>query len=338
MAVTIKLLAAHCGLSVSAVSKALNNYPDVSDKTRQAVLKAAEELGYRASATAVSLKTGRSRMLGVIYADESQSGFTHSYFSPVLQSFREESERRGYDLVFVSTREGMSSLDHCRFRGVDGVCIVCCTNYDTPDIQELMNSDLPLVGIDHVVNGRSCIASENRQGMTELMNYILARGHRRIAYIHGEPTSVGLDRITAFRRAMSSAGLPVPDNYIVQGKYHHPADARRTMLGLLSLPEPPTCILMPDDYSALGGIEAIHSQGLRIPEDISIAGYDGVPVLQMCDPPLTTVAQDAAGIGAAAARKLVHLIEFPETTFNEIISIPSQLIPGSTVADLNAVP
>ena len=89
---------------------------------------------------------------------------------------------------------------------------------------------------------------------------------------------------------------------------------------------------MPDDYAALGGMEAIRAFGLSIPKDISVAGYDGVRLLQMCQPRLTTVQQDTDRIGAAAARKLVHLIELPRTTFQEIISVPSRLLVGETVA------
>ena len=91
---------------------------------------------------------------------------------------------------------------------------------------------------------------------------------------------------------------------------------------------------MPDDYAALGGLDAIREAGLRIPEDVSVAGFDGVRLLQMCSPRLTTVAQDTALIGASAARKLVHLIEQPRTTFKETISVPCRLIEGDTVADL----
>ena len=91
---------------------------------------------------------------------------------------------------------------------------------------------------------------------------------------------------------------------------------------------------MPDDYAALGGMDAIRARGLKIPEDISIAGFDGVELLQMCQPKLTTVAQDTARIGQEAARKLVHLIEQPRTTLPEIISIPGRLIEGETVASL----
>ena len=115
---------------------------------------------------------------------------------------------------------------------------------------------------------------------------------------------------------------------------HDPAAAREATACLLASPVRPTCILMPDDYAALGGMDAIRARGLKIPEDISIAGFDGVELLQMCQPKLTTVAQDTARIGQEAARKLVHLIEQPRTTLPEIISIPCRLIEGETVASL----
>ena len=88
---------------------------------------------------------------------------------------------------------------------------------------------------------------------------------------------------------------------------------------------------MPDDTAALGGMDAIRAAGLRIPEDISIAGFDGVPILQMCKPRLTTVRQDTEAIGIGAARKLIHLIEAPDTTFPEILSVPCSLLEGETV-------
>ena len=102
MAVTIKELSIHCGLSVSTVSKALNDYPDVSEETKQQVRAAADELGYRPSAIARSLKIGRTFNLGVLYSDDTESGLTHSFFSPVLQSFKKEAERRGYDITFIT--------------------------------------------------------------------------------------------------------------------------------------------------------------------------------------------------------------------------------------------
>ena len=111
MAVKIRDLARACGFSVSTVSKALNGYSDVSEETREAVRKAAEQLGYHPSAIARGLKTGRSMNLGVIYQDAAGHGLTHSYFSPILQAFREEAERRGYDITFICERAGVSLME-----------------------------------------------------------------------------------------------------------------------------------------------------------------------------------------------------------------------------------
>jgi len=333
MAVTIKELSAACGLSISTVSKALNDYPDVSAETRELVRATAAKLGYRPSAIARGLKIGRTFNLGVLYSDDSASGFTHNYFAPVLESFKNEAERRGYDITFIThrtDRNNMTYLQHCLYRNVDGVCIVNC-HFDDPEVAELIAGPLPVVTIDHMFHNRSCVESENRQGMTDLTRYILEKGHTRIAYICGEENAVTNIRRTSFLRTMQEAGLNVPEEYLIHSRYHHPAAAREATQQLIALENRPTCIIMADDYSALGGMEAIRNAGLRIPQDISVAGYDGVAILQMCRPQLTTVQQDTLRIGQAAARKLVHLIEQPHTTFQEIISIPGRLIPGETV-------
>ena len=201
MTTSIRDLAAACGLSVSTVSKALNGYPDVSEKTREQVRRAAESLGYHPSAIARSLKTGRSFNLGVLYSDDTQSGFTHNYFGPVLQAFKQEAERRGYDITFISKgQQGMTYLQHCQFRSIDGVCIVC-SHFSDPEVQELLSGPLPVVTVDYVFNNRSCIQSENRQGMELLTRYVIARGHRKIAYISGDEGAVSGVRVFCARRA-----------------------------------------------------------------------------------------------------------------------------------------
>ena len=334
MPITIKRLSAECGLSVSTVSKALNNYPDVSEQTRAQVRAAAERLGYHPSAIARGLKIGRTFNLGVLYSDDSESGFTHSYFSPVLESFKSEAERRGYDITFITHRmrhTQMTYLEHCRYRNVDGVCLVCC-HFDDPEVIELVAGSLPVVTVDHLFNNRTCVQSENRQGMEELTRHVLEMGHRRIAYIHGSDAAVTDIRVKSFLRTMGEAGVSVPDEYLVRGWYHDPAKTRSAVERLLDVSPRPTCILMSDDYAALGGIEAITARGLRIPQDISVAGFDGVPLLQMCQPRLTTVIQDTRRIGQEAARQLVHLIESPRTTFPEILPIPCRLLKGESVA------
>lgn len=204
MAVTLKELAAACGMSVSTVSKALNGYADVSEATRECVQATASRLGYRPNTIARSLKMGRTYNIGVIYEDATESGFTHNYFSPILQAFKEEIERHGYDLTFITHRGGshnpMTYLEHCMARSVDGVCLVCCVNYDDPEILQLQNANLPMVNVDRPHPRAICVRSNNEDGMDALVRYVLEQGHRRVAYIHGESFLVTDARVASYKR------------------------------------------------------------------------------------------------------------------------------------------
>lgn len=338
MAVTIRELSQKCGLSISTVSKALNGYRDVSPETRELVRSAAEEIGYYPNSLARALKTNRTYNLGVLFVDENESGLTHNYFAAVLDSFKVEAERRGYDITFINHNIGktkMTYLEHCRYRNVDGVCLAC-VDFRAQEVIDLIAGPIPAVTIDYLFNNRTCIQSENRQGMQALVSYVHGCGHRNIAYVYGNESAVTDTRVTGFLRSMSDLELPVPEGFLQPGLYHDPAATYQVVKRMLEAPRRPSCILMPDDYAALGGIEAVEEAGLRIPEDISLAGYDGIKLIQRLSPRLTTVAQDTLRIGQEAARQLVHLIEQPRTTYAEIINIPTRLIPGETVLDLNA--
>ena len=334
--VSMKDIAKACGVSVATVSKALSGQPDIGEQTRELICRTADSLGYMTNSAARALKTNRTYNIGVLFVDERRSGLAHEYFSAVLESLKVEAEANGYDITFINRNVGKKAttyLQHCQYRGVDGV-VIACVDFNDPQVLELVNSRLPVVTIDHVFNNRAAVVSDNVRGMEELVRYVYAKGHRRIAFIHGERTTVTENRLTGFYRACDALGLEIPEEYVREGVYHDPDRCAELTRELLQLSEPPTCILMPDDYSALGGMDAIRAAGLRIPEDISITGYDGVAMIQMCQPQLTTVEQDVSRIGREAARKLVHLIEQPRTTLPEIISVPCRLIAGKTVAKL----
>ena len=336
MAVTIRDLSKKCGLSISTVSKALNGYTDISEATRDAVTLAAKEIGYYPNAHARALKTKRSYNLGVLFVDDRQSGLTHSFFSFVLESFKKEAERQGYDVTFISHNMGdstMTYLEHCHYREVDGVCIACI-NFLEPEISQLVNSELPIVTIDHLFNNRTCIQSNNFTGMRSLVEYVCSRGHRKVAYIHGPKSAVTDTRLGAFYNTVKGLNIEIPDEYVDECEYNEPTSVYRATKRLLSLKDRPTCILISDDYAALGAYEAAADLGLVIPRDVSIAGYDGIPMMQLMKPRLTTIRQDTNEIGAEAARKLVSLIESPKTAIPEIIVVPCSLLEGETVADL----
>lgn len=151
MAVTIKDVSAKCGLSISTVSKAFNNYADISLETRELVQRTAREIGYYPNAIARTLKTNRSYNLGVLFQEKRGTGLTHSFFASVLDAFKSAGEKRGYDITFINHHigwTGMTYLEHCRYRNVDGVCVVCADFY-APEVIELVDSNLPVVTIDH---------------------------------------------------------------------------------------------------------------------------------------------------------------------------------------------
>ena len=332
--VTMKNIAAACGVSVATVSKALNGHKDIGQDTKDRIKETAKEMGYSPNAAAKSLKTNRTGNLGVLFVDESMSGLTHDYFASVLDSFKRTAEERGYDITFINcckTRSGrMSYLEHSRYRMFDGV-VIACIDFCDPEVEELVRSEFPVVTIDYLFNDRCAVISDNIGGMHELVSYLYELGHRRIAYIHGADSAVTRNRLSSFHATCEELGIIVPAQYVREAPYRDTGKAYMETELLLDLRNPPTCILYPDDFSCLGGIHAIHGRGLLIPEDISVAGYDGAQIAEHLTPRLTTLRQDTAGIGRKAAEKLISLVEKPKTTLTERIVVSGELIPGESV-------
>ena len=334
MSVTIKDVARSCGLSISTVSKVFNGYPDISEATRRQVMETAREIGYRPNALARALKTNRSFNLGVLFVDENISGLLHPFFAAVLNAFKAEVEGRGYDITFINHNIGtmdMSFLEHCRYRNVDGVCLAC-VDFFSSEVAELVNSDLPCVTIDHTFEDRPSIISDNLNGVRMLVERAVALGHRRIAYIHGQRNSAVTEtRIQGFCRTMAQHGLSLPEGYVVPGRYDDFENIRASLLALLNRPDRPTCILLPDDASYFGALDTIRERGLRVPEDISVAGYDGIRSVRVVRPRLTTIQQNSDAMGRQAALKLIDRIDHPGTTSSDSTLIPVTLIEGESL-------
>jgi DNA-binding LacI/PurR family transcriptional regulator len=334
--ISIKEVANHCGVSVATVSKALNGYSDISEDTKEKIIKAAEELGYFPNSVARALKTNKSYNVGVLFSDDTQSGLSHEYFSAILESFKVSVEKKGYDVTFINKNIGdrkVSYIDHCKYRSVDGV-FIACLDFDAIDVIQLANSDIPIVTIDHKFNSKSGVFSDNISGIHELVSYIYNMGHRRIAFIHGQRTSVTQNRLISFYRTLEEYGIDIRDEYIREGVFHDPKVTADITRELLDLPNRPTCIIFPDDFSAVGGINVIHERGLSIPRDISVVGYDGILLSRVLSPKLTTYKQDTKLLGQKAAEQLIKHIEKPKTTFPETIVVKGELQIGESVGKL----
>ena len=337
--VSLKDIAEYCQVSVATVSKALNDQSDIGQETKKKVKKVAHDLGYLPNSAARMLKTKRSNNIGVLFIDQMNSGLAHEYFSSVLENLKAESEKRGYDITFISQNIGnqkMSYLEHCRYRNYDGVIIVS-VDYTDPMVLELVNSELPIVTIDHVFNGKSAILSDNVKAIEDLVHYIYRQGHRNIAFIHGEDTSVTKKRLASFYKTCMELGIHILEEYVKPSHYHDPKSAEQFTKELLESSNPPTCIMFPDDFSFIGGMNAIEEMGLRIPEDISVTGFDGILLSQVLRPKLTTIKQNSVAIGKEAAKNLINWIENPKTNLPTQILVPGELLEGNTVKVLEAM-
>ena len=252
----------------------------------------------------------------------------------MLNGLKIQAEKLGYDITFINTcfeNRKMSYYEHCRYRNFEGVVIVCA-NFDDPDVTELMNSEIPVVTIDYVHHNCTAVTSNNIQGMEDLVKYIYSQGHRKIAYIHGqEGSSVTRDRLASFYRTIDELGLEIPDTYVRSADYLETKGSAKQTKELLNLEDPPTCIIYPDDTSLIGGRNVIIEMGLRIPRDISVAGYDGTMISQLLYPKLTTIRQNTEIIGSEAATRLIGTIEKPRTTLVERVVIEGSLVPGQSV-------
>ena len=334
--VSMKDIAQRCDVSVATVSKALNGQQGISEFTRERVIAVAREMGYTANVMARALKTNRTYNIGILYSDLRNSGFMHEYFASMLNSFRAEADRCGYDITFINGdfgHEGVSYLQHARYRRVEGAAIICADFLD-PLVQELAYSDIPVVTLDHAYDNRMAVLSDNMNGIEELVRYVYGKGHRRIAYIHGNPTAVTDRRLRGFYRACEELGLQLPEGYVSSCEYHEPISCYEATKRLLALPQRPSCIFFPDDYAYIGGFNAVTEAGLRIPEDISAVGYDGINLARMISPKLTTWQQNTEELGRTAASRLIGWIEHPRTTPPEHLLIRGSLFEGESVRDL----
>ena len=314
--VSIKEVALRCGVSVATVSKALNNKSDVGEETKQKIRKVAEEMGYMPNATARALRTKRSHSIGLLFGGQGSQALTDEFFSHIINAFKSAVEKRGYEILFINKEIGshtMTYLEHCMYRGVDGL-LVAYVPYENKEVKELLESELPIITLDSEFEGKNSFNFDYAAGIKDLVTYIYAMGHRKIAYIHGEKRGNTLNRLESFYETAEELGLTVPEDYIKQSGYLDYKKAAELTEELLELPDPPTCILYPNDFSALGGLGKIYERKLSVPEDISIAGYDGIPLSKALMPPLTTLEQPSAEMGEAMAKQLISLIEEPEST------------------------
>jgi LacI family transcriptional regulator len=304
-------------VSVATVSRVLNDYDDVSATTRERVLKLAEELEYTPTAAARTLVTKRSYVVGVVLSTGvDHPDIQHPFFQEVLVGLKRRLGSGGYDLLLLANEESgnafgaNSYLQRCYHHRVDGV-VLMGADASEPDVQKLARSTIPCVAVDLDLVGRRTgfVISDNVRGATLAIQHLHKLGHERIATITGPPhMRVGMDRLVGYRQALERLGLPYRDEYVRDGDFYFDSGSA-AMQELLSLPEPPTAVFAASDLMAAGAIRAIEQAGLSVPADIAVVGFDDIQLAAMMQPALTTIRQDKLGLGSAAAKALLRMIE-----------------------------
>ena len=326
--VRLKDIAEACGVSIATVSRALNGLTNESRERTAFICRTAQEMGYYPNAAAKTLKTSRSSNLGILYEDR----MNHEYFSSLIDDLRREADRRDYDLTFMgrSSRLKGSYYEHARQRNLDGV-IVLQADYEDPGVIRLASGSIPTVIIDHLYEGCDCVVSDNRASMEQIVRHAWNRGHRRIAFIQGEKGAVSRERLAGFYKICAELGIQVPVSFVRESHFHNPGECAGIILDLLRLDSKPDCVLCPDDISCLGALWQLAAQGIRVPGDISLVGYDGIRMSRVMHPCLTTYRQDTARIAEEVFRLIVDAVENPDTHTPRQITVSGMLIEGETL-------
>ena len=329
--VRLKDIAEACGVSVATVSRALNGLTNENKERTAFICQTAREMGYYPNAAARTLKTSRSNNIGILYENQ----MNHEYFSSLLDALRTVADERGYDLTIIG-RNGSDSnetyYDHARRRNLDGV-IMIQADFESTEVVRLANSDMPTVVIDHAYEGCDCVSSDNRASLERIVCHVYNHGHRKIAFVTGQDSAVMRERLAGFYKICAELGIRVPEGFVREGRFHDPERCTAIVRELLRGEEKPTCILCPDDYSCLGALWDLKAKGVRVPEEVSLIGYDGVRMSRMIRPMLTTYRQDTEVIAREAVALLIEAIEMPETHKPRQITVEGMLTEGETLSN-----
>ncbi|MFI9461504.1 LacI family DNA-binding transcriptional regulator [Streptomyces xiamenensis] len=302
--VTITAIAREAGVSVPTVSRVVNGRSDVAPDTRARVEDLLRQYGYRRRTVAPG---DRAALLDLVFND-----LDSPWAVEIIRGVEEVAHASGVGTVVsaIHDRAGAARqwMKNLRARASDGVILV--TSALEPVLhKELHRLGVPLVVIDPAGSpalDAPTIGATNWAGGMAATGHLLELGHRRIGFIAGPPRLLcSRARLDGYRSALEDAGVPVDDELIVPGDFYHESGFTGCET-LMALPEPPTAVFAASDQMALGAIEALRRKGLRVPQDVSVVGFDDLPEMRWSAPPLTTVRQPLAEMGKMAARTVLR--------------------------------
>lgn len=323
------------GVSQPTVSRVLNHTNtsiSISDETREKVMAAVEELDYRPNMTARSLRTQQTNMIAVLIAD-----ITNSFYPTIARSIQNIAREEGYDVMIANSDHVYQNEKHfCQAiiqRAVDGVILIPIhlTVADLDDLYQRTNVPISVLGqhIDHPKI--DVVWADDEQAVYNATSWLIhEKGHREVGYV-GVPEILppGPRRYQGFVNAMTAANLQLNDTYIFEGDFTLDG-GRRVGRELLKLSQLPSALMVANDAMALGVILTLQENGVRIPEDVAIVGFDDIPEAKIIRPALTTIEQDSIDIGSKLAHLLFERIENPDLPSRKLETKNTLIIRDST--------
>ncbi len=311
MASRMKDIARDLSVSVITVSKVLRNHPDISEATRDRVLRRMKELNYRPNLAARALVTGKSYSVGLIVPD-----LVHPFFAELAKGVSRFLRERGYGLMISSSEENSAleqqEIDQMLARGVDAV-LIASTQPGVESFRQIEERRIPYVLLDRQFAGMPAnfVGIDDEKAGVLATEHLISVGCRRIAHIRGPEVSTSIGRLTGYRRALLSHGLELPDGYVVWEETGDEAgdtsgyDAMKKLLALDARPDGVFCY---NDPTALGAMLAIVEAGLKIPRDIALIGCGNVVYAKFLMVPLSSIDQDNFAMGARAGELALSLL------------------------------
>jgi LacI family transcriptional regulator, galactose operon repressor len=338
---TMKRIAADLGVSITTVSKVLNNHADIGPVTRAKVLARVDELGYRPNAVARSLSLRRTHTLGVVIPD-----LMHSFFVEVVSGIEAVASARGYGLLLCSSSENprkeRSELEMLRARQVDGIVIASVHGTSNSELlQRIAGHGGALVMIDRDDHPRvrchRVLTDDDLVGRMAT-EHLLAQGRRRIAHIAGPALTHARRRESGYLAALHDAGIEPPPSWIARGGFMD-ADGYRSMQALLELDPPIAAVFAANDPAAIGAMQAIWEAGLTIPDEIAIIGAGDIAHGGLLRVPLTTIGWEKEELGRRAAELIFEQISGREdVAFRRVVVPPRLVVRGSCGATVASAP
>jgi len=329
---TMKRIAGELGVSITTVSKVLNNRADISEATRSRVLAKVEELGYKRNAVARSLSLRRSHTLGIVIPD-----LMHSFFVEIIAGIEPVASTRGYGLLLCSSSENpekeQSELEMLRSRQVDGIVLASAHGSGiTGLLQQLTKQGTTLVMIDRDDHpGVKChrvLTDDERVGHLAT-DHLLDLGRRAIAHIGGPAIVHAKRREKGWRDALRARDIKAPDEWIVRGGFME-SEGYQAMKRLLDVRPKIDAVFAANDPSAIGAMKAIWEAGLRVPDDIAVVGVGDIALGDLLRVPLTTVGWSRTDQGRHAAELMLNSLDEDNDAEPQRIIIPPRLIPRAS--------